>query len=495
MILLSQKKIVRVRRQQNTIEQIKKNRLRRRRTEMYFAFVFILIGIYLVGYFTTSRRPTIPQMRVEVGSIGSPSVFDAIIIRDEEVHTIPLNNNEEAIFNVDNNQRIQRNELIASVIDTERIFRYQADLLVLDQSAMDIQLSREGLLVNEQEIQDRNREIVRLVNSAVFDFSLNELNSLLPLVNNIGHNLNERNYLYFTDDSSMLDLSNARQLAALNIADASTSIHSPNSGIFSSFVDGLEHLSLSEVSTMSRTEFGNVATTNQSNEELAFRIINSNDWFITSYISSEYAHLQALNSTRIFVNFLNEVVPLDVEIYFMEQRGNEFFAIFRTNRSTLSFINARQISFRLTEVFPAGFVIPASAVVEVPQFIIPVEFTFVRNNLMMVELYSNGVGTPISVRGYRVGDYFYVFADIDGLRVGDILRSPDEDVFRISDIHTSLGVFNTNLGFASFVPINLLNSYSIDGYIVLDTSENPNIRLFDRIAVDASNVTEGQIIN
>ncbi|MDR2183833.1 MAG: hypothetical protein LBE55_06625, partial [Clostridiales bacterium] len=60
---------------------------RKLRIEAFFAFVFFLVILYIIGYFYTSaRRPEISQMRLEMGVIAQPAAFNGVIIRDEAVY-------------------------------------------------------------------------------------------------------------------------------------------------------------------------------------------------------------------------------------------------------------------------------------------------------------------------------------------------------------------------------------------------------------------------
>ncbi|MCL2236312.1 MAG: hypothetical protein FWB98_07735 [Defluviitaleaceae bacterium] len=97
----------------------RKTTRRRLRVEVFFAFVLLLLGVYVAGYvYTHVLQADVEQMRVEVGYTDPPTGFAGVIIRDEAVYRgvrgVNLN------FHVEELRRVRAGQLVASGIVASR---------------------------------------------------------------------------------------------------------------------------------------------------------------------------------------------------------------------------------------------------------------------------------------------------------------------------------------------------------------------------------------
>ncbi|MCL2620495.1 MAG: hypothetical protein FWD97_06155 [Defluviitaleaceae bacterium] len=96
----------------------KRNR-RRLRVEVFFAFVLLLLGIYVAGYvYTHVLQADVEQMRIEAGYVDPPTAFNGVIIRDEAVYRgvtgVNLN------FHVEEFRRVRAGHMVAGGISVSR---------------------------------------------------------------------------------------------------------------------------------------------------------------------------------------------------------------------------------------------------------------------------------------------------------------------------------------------------------------------------------------
>ena len=84
---------------------------------------------------------------------------------------------------------------------------------------------------------------------------------------------------------------------------------------------------------------------------------------------------------------------------------------------------------------------------------------------------------------------------IDGseLSAGDtILKMNSSETFILREQKALQGVYNINRGYAVFRKIEVL--YQNEEYTIVDTGTNFGISLYDHIALDASAISENQLI-
>ena len=88
----------------------------------------------------------------------------------------------------------------------------------------------------------------------------------------------------------------------------------------------------------------------------------------------------------------------------------------------------------------------------------------------------------------------HYYVDNELLKAGDIILMPDSQSTYIigTDTDSLIGVYNVNKGYAVFKQINIL--YQNKEYAIIETKTAYGISLYDHIALDASSVTENQLI-
>ena len=478
---------------------------RKLRIEAFFLFVFVLIIIYIIGYFyTNARRPEVSQMRVEMGVIAQPTSFSGVIIRDEAVYY--ATDAGALMFHVENHERVRAGFVVASIQDAAQVAVHRANLADIDQQAVNAHRQRTGVAINEGEIVRRNQAILTYVDSAAFDLATGNISGIFRLGDTVRQSLQSRNMLYFSDEVAMLGYANERERALAGMARAISNVPATSSGIFSNMVDGLEsQLNIANLSNISRelTTAAVQLPTFYSPEVAAgdalFRIVRSNDWFIAAYVNRAYADTWSPNTTvTLFVEEAAAIVPLAVQVHSLTDAGpDEVLVVFRTNNDLMRFLDRRNITFSLARGAQEGFKIPQTAIVERSRFPVPAEFVFIENNVRAVNLMTGGGVVIESVTGSfsSNGELFFIMADSTRLRVGDVLVMGDAQ-FILDTVNTVPGVFVTNIGATQFREVNITGFFDENAdYIILDPSRNPNLRLFDRIVSDARAVSDRLLLH
>jgi len=474
-------------------------RLPRRKPQngAFFGFVFLLIIIYIIGYlYNNAARPEISQMRVEMGHINLPTSFDGVVVRDEVVYHAGAQG--ALVFHVNNRERVRRGRVVAAIQDASAVAAYSQNLAQVDQHAVEAQRGRFGL-INDEEIALRNRNIIVHVSNAAFSLSAGDVDGVFPLGVRVSQGMQNRNELYFSDESVMIDLLSARTqaLSGLNAAVAEISVSA--AGVVSMVIDGLEEVvTPGNMENIPREIFRpsdslpSTAGLEVDGGDAVFRLVRSNEWFVVAYVPQEYAQNRNLSvgmATTIFVETGGDLLPLETEIHSLSASGGDVRVVFQTNRDLMRFIDTRRISFRLDREPQDGLKVPWSAIVERGRFAVPSRFVFTEEGVTAVNVRVGDIIRTQPVWGTRSltedGEIFSIMADAGGLRVGDELVF-GEETFTLDQIETVMGVYITNMGATQFRQIFLEGRFAENAdYIILDPVRNTSLRLFDRIVSDA----------
>ena len=91
-------------------------------------------------------------------------------------------------------------------------------------------------------------------------------------------------------------------------------------------------------------------------------------------------------------------------------------------------------------------------------------------------------------------NFYYIAVQEDGpLKAGDYIVKPDsQGRFQVGSTRALKGVFNINKGYTVFKEIEILDSNS--EYYTIKKGASYGLSVYDHIVLDASLVTEGQIL-
>ena len=159
------------------------------------------------------------------------------------------------------------------------------------------------------------------------------------------------------------------------------------------------------------------------------------------------------------------------------------------------------MNFEIRQDQAKGLKIPVSAVTEKNFYQIPRDFVTQGGDStdsgVNQEIYdANGttaVFTPIEI-GFDDEEFYYIAVQEDGpLKAGDYIVKPDsQERFQVGSTRALKGVFNINKGYTVFKEIEILDSNS--EYYTIKKGASYGLSVYDHIVLDASLVTEGQIL-
>ncbi|MCL2171016.1 MAG: hypothetical protein FWB71_02585 [Defluviitaleaceae bacterium] len=476
---------------------------RRSRVDMFFGFALIMVIIYIAGHaYVYMMRPQVTQSLIQHGSIADAPIFSGLIIRDERLIYAPSDG--VLIMHQSEGARVSRGSAIATVQDAQAARDLRQSLAGMDQNALAIARGRPGLLANQAEIDAHNRHIAQFVGHAAFDLVLGQ-EDIHNLANRVSAEMEARNELFFASHEVSGELATARYEVFSGISAISDTIFAQNPGIISQRLDNVDsRVNLANMANIPReivTEHPRATATPGGialQGEPILRIIETNIWYIISYLPISITNNWRENSAvNIYVNDGGQIIPLQMTIYSIRTIGNESYVVMATDRELIRFLDWRSINFQLMENPHEGLLLPKTSIIEKTRLIIPSEFVSFDRNMQSITRRIGQNDEILHIFGNFSADResFLTIPSFNGVNIGDILVNYAGETAIMTDIERVYGVFFTNRGFAAFRPIDKGGIFAEnDSHIMLDPALNGALRPYDRIATDARNITDRQVI-
>jgi hypothetical protein len=240
-----------------------------------------------------------------------------------------------------------------------------------------------------------------------------------------------------------------------------------------------------------------------------FKLVNSNDWHIATFLPFEATvGWQAGQTRTIFVDDGNgNWNPLPVRIYFIDTdiQAGESYVVFFTNRRIIDFLDRRALRFMTQSGITEGLKVPNTAIVEKTLISLPADMVVNRNGVLEVLRFNPETGrshsTPIVSAGSETHDganFINIIAEYNAIAPGDVLALPDRlaELYIVGRTRIISGVYITNTGFATFRRIHLPEVRQGNlNYTILDPLTNTSLRVRDRVATYGARVTQNQMVN
>ena len=486
-------------------------------------FIFSLGG----SIFALATREIIPTVVVESGSVYVPNVQQGIIIRSETVYSSPASG--KVVFEVDAHERVRGGSLVATVRNVENIAELEEESELLARTILNLQDQRSNISAFADDAIEVNNRTQVLTNSNIHRLVGTDMSAMHDLQEGVNAYVLLRNDMLMSENRGALEpyvMRNIQNVAMIsqNIAN----VVATGSGIVSHVIDGMEG-----VITPQNMEFLTPEQTrmiiNGENigrpeytifNESIFKIVNSNEWFIASYIENELVidWNQGANTT-IYVERGDDFVPMEATIYRLVRGEYETYVVLRARSFMIEHIDQRSINFTIVNSHHRGLKIPEDAIATRTFLVVPTSHIYrvqnsqnnqVNNMVVKVEQdeYGNTIHnyvriTPMTVRSRGVsGEAMYILQNFNNLSLGDMIinqSSPDQP-YVLSQVVTDMGVFRVNHGIASFTSIDTEGMVvGNDGYVVICPDRNSGlgaISVHDRIISDTQNhpIEEGQKI-
>lgn len=179
---------------------------------------------------------------------------------------------------------------------------------------------------------------------------------------------------------------------------------------------------------------------------------------------------------------------------------NEWYLILAFQNSVIRFATDRYLDVKLLLSDTNGLKIPNTALTEKDFFLIPKDFLTKggdNNSNGVMRQYEDDKGKTImefasATVAEETEDMYYVTGD--KLTKGDrIVKADSNEQYTLGETAALQGVYNINRGYAVFRKVEIL--FQNQEYSIIDVGTNYGISLYDHIALDASSITENEIIH
>lgn len=487
------------------IEYYQKPRRRRPKDHKLLTFIiFAVLLFYLSGYLLSYLgKDRIPIETVDYGTIGSSEVFKGIIVRDEYIVSSDMKG--LPVYNYADNERIKKNVTVCTVQNVEETADIEEELSKIEKSISDIQRERSDLSVFKDDVDRIERDISGYVNSTAFKFISGNISDAYAMKDQIKSQIGLRSQIWATENiSSLSEITETKSLYEAQLLENTAQVKSATSGVLSLHIDKLESVLTPETISEITEEQTNMRVTpayisrNQSVEagDPIFKIVQSNIWYIASYIPNSIASGWENGQTKkIYTTINDEEKSTEAEIKEMSVGTEKTLVIFETDRNLIDFLDIRTMDFQVYEDISRGFKIPCEAIVEKTFIKLPIDCV-VDNLGQSGVIKRTGVDSFVSVTiSSQDEEYCYILQDFGDLKLGDtILKGTGAYAteYKLSEVSTRKGVYVVNSSIAKFKVIDIMEQNT--DYAIVRTDSDYGIKIYDSIVSDAKNIKEGQTI-
>jgi len=468
-------------------------------------FVFVVVLVYAAGVIGKSFNKTqIPVISVKYDVISVSKAFDGAVIRDEIVYASPSGGTLE--FLVNENEKIKKDAAVLRLKDAGAD-PVEADLESLNRDLFDMQKKRGPISLFSPDVERINRQIKTLVDKNIYKLINADAADIYALKESIENEMNLRNQIMLSENKGAASpLLNKKENYEAELSKYVTDVRAPVGGVISFYTDGLEgeytfvekeNLTREQIKAAPPGSFGYGGKIVKEGDA-AFKIVTSNEWYIAAYIENESADgIRPNEAKTIYVETDAGYANLETVVYSVAKGEKESYVLFKMTKYMLDYIDARNVRFKLNDSVHRGLKIPATAIVDRTFLKIPVEYIGEGNR---VTKSGEERDETVSVSPFRNGTdadegYVYVSLDVGRLNLGDTITAPGCPPYVIAKTASVKGIYTANDGVARFREIHEDFPVAAGGYCLLDPVKNPGVRTYDRVVIDASNVTDNQIVN
>lgn len=443
-----------------------------------FAVIFVYLSFSVTTYF---RRERIQFYEVTEGSIVNDRSYTGLIFREETVGTAPQSGNIN--YYIREGKRASAGARIYSLDETGQLGRF-----LEEHQGDSAALSPENL----SDLKKKLSNLCLTYTDDRFDAVYNEKYSLQASV---------AEYMNF----NVLDtLESQLQQEGISYQQ----IYAPQAGIVSYAVDSFDGVSPESVTAESfdRSSYQKNVSKSGSLMEAGtpvYKLITSENWTLvfplTEQDREEFAKKQTLTIQPSSCDF-------SLKGNYSQFNGTDGTAFGRLDfdRYMVQFVSDRFMDFEVNMEEAEGLKIPVTSVTSKDFYTIPVGYLTTGGDAtteesgFYKEVYSESgeasiVFTPAEIYN-STEEYYYIDKRDDGpFKSGDYIIKPDsQERFQIGPTASLEGVYNINKGYAVFKLVKTLVNNG--EYYIIEKGTSYGLSVYDHIVLDASTVSEGQIV-
>lgn len=457
------------------------NRNKRKKIDfisIFFLFMFIYLGVHIIYFAAKERHPLYEVPRAE--SVDENISFKGFIVRDEVSFTAT--------------QRGYINYYIAS----GRRAAAGATIYTLDE-------------------EGEFSKMILSSSSSEQNLSDSDLKKIIQRIKNLQEDFDTMDFQKVYDTKSaisavVMDALTAAAIEKLNETmgvTGFTRISTDRSGIVSltsDSYDGLneENLSLECLKGEGYSKIVSTAGDQKQAGEFVYKLVTDEAFQIYFEMDDDTIRefgldeeTQNIISTVIYLNKIEQDVTADMSIVKMSDGNNAVKLSIAKYGS--NYVDDRYVEFEIVRDDIRGIKIPVTSVVEKDYYMIPVDFVptgeeYSENGVLKKS--ATGEAVFVEFNSYKVdreAGWYYVWTE--ELAIGDVLLKADsEETYQIITTEPITGVYEANQGYTKFKIVTILQETNDKKYYLIKPKVSFGISAFDYIVIEASKVTEGQVL-
>lgn len=435
-----------------------------------FIMVYVIINVYL--FFTKSQ---IPLYEVQSGSLYSSVQKKGIVIRKEKLFTTHKAGYVNYYFR--EGARVAKHGTVYSIDSNRDIY----DLLSGD---------TEELKLTEKDIGSVKRLLQKEFSDKAKSYEIPERKAAVLA-----------SYQRFLDETLLQELNEI--IKATGIASDFQIVRAEDSGIISYMTDPYTNLEKEGVTAAMFQDSYTAASLYTSNliaaESDVYKMIYGDSWEIIVLLDETlYQQLSAKETVTFTIGEEHRQVTAPVSCY---QKENSYFAAIVMDKYLANYTTERFLDLTFEVSSAEGLKLPETAITWKDFYRIPDAYFVQGGNSgergLMVEEFLQETGEKQYT--FYKPDVFYSadgFTYIDPSELSSQTYIVTQDLSVRTMLYMFLnkleGAYNINKGYAVFKRIERLQTEN--GYCIIKKNSIAGISAYDHIALDASGVTEGEII-
>ena len=281
-------------------------------------------------------------------------------------------------------------------------------------------------------------------------------------------------------------------------------------GILALYTDGYEDVTADSFTAdmynpASYTKTNLKGNTQITSGQAMYKIATSENWSIMVPVTDEEAARyqeeigENSDSFVLHVKFRKDDTETNATTYIKDLDGQKFLQL-NLNNSMVRFVSDRYIEVELGSDKNTGLKIPNSAIVEKEFLVVAKKYVGKGDNSSsdgVIKITKDKRGKEsaefVSINAYAETDDSY-YVSQDNLSVGDTIQMPDSrEQYSLKDTAKRKGVYNMDKGYAIFKQIEVISDN--EEYSVVQSGTKFGISLYDHIALNGSEVQEGDFLN
>lgn len=445
---------------------------------IFFLLMFIYLSVHIVYFATKEKYPLYEVPRAE--SIDENIAFQGLILRDEVSFTT------------------QQSGYVNYYIASGRRAAAGATMYTIDQNG-------------------EFSEMILASSSSEQNLSESDLEKIVQRIKNLQEDFDSMDFQKVYDTKSaisaiVMDALTATAIEKLNETmeiTGFTRIATDRSGIVSFTSDTYDSLKEEQltIECLKGEGYSKVVSTAGEQKqvgEFVYKLVTDEEFQIYCEMDDDTIRACGLDkvaqntvSVTIYLNKIDEEVTVNMSMVQMSD-GNTAVK-FSIPKYGSNYADDRYIEFEIVRDNVYGIKIPVTSVIEKDYYMIPLDFVPIGDDYSgngVLKQSETGEAVFVKFDSYKIdreAGWYYVWTD--ELSIGSVLLKVDsEETYQIITKEPITGVYEANQGYTEFKIVTILQKTEDQKYYLIKPKVSFGISAFDYIVIEASKVTEGQVL-